>query len=273
MLINLTKVKLNVKFSPPILSDKTPIIFLHGFTGSSKDWEEITPDIDKDFYPIAIDLIGHGESESSKDIKDYSCASQIEQLLEVIKKITDDKIILAGYSMGGRLALSFAAKHQEMLKGLILESSSPGIKEDNLREERLKHDNKLAEFIENHSINEFVDYWMTLDLFKTQKRLSVEKLKSVREYKLKNDKIGLANSLRGFGIGEMPPLFDDLKNIKINSLLITGELDEKFCKVNSSMSLAIPNVKHHIIKNAGHNVHLEYPGEFVNVINYFLKEL
>ena len=89
----------------------------------------------------------------------------VEQTLELIKKFTKEKIILAGYSMGGRAALSFAVKHPEMLKGLILESASAGIKEKSLRSERVNSDEQLARYIEAHSLEEFVDFWMNIDLF------------------------------------------------------------------------------------------------------------
>ena len=94
-------------------------------------------------------------------------------------------VIIAGYSMGGRAALSFASKYPQMIKGLILESASAGIIEENLRKERTEQDEKLAEFIETHSIEEFVDYWMNISLFDSQKNLSKEKLEEIKKSKIK----------------------------------------------------------------------------------------
>ena len=70
----------------------------------------------------------------------------------------------------------------------------------------------------------------------------------------------------------MPPLFEDLKNIKIKTLLISGELDEKFSTISLNMSRLIPVSENVIIKGSGHNTHLEKPWEFVNKVNNFLKQ-
>ncbi len=272
MRIKLSETTINVEEYRKNLSSSNFIFLLHGFTGSSLDWNEIIPGIHNNYRVAAIDLIGHGKSDSPSDISLYTTESLVGQIYETIKKFTDDKIILAGYSMGGRAALSFAAKHPEMIKGLIIESSSPGIKEEKEKLERKKKDEKLASFIENHSIEEFVDYWMNIDLFKSQKNLTQEKLRTVRESKLVNNKIGLANSLRGFSQGIMPPLYNNLKNISTKTLLISGRLDPKYTNINSDLTKLFPDAVHAIIENAGHNTHLEKPSSFINVINNFLNE-
>ncbi len=55
----------------------------------------------------------------------------------------------------------------------------------------------------------------------------------------------------------MPPLHDKLHLIKCKTLLVTGELDTKFTQINSELVKSFPSAKHVVIKNAGHNVHLE----------------
>ncbi len=50
---------------------KTPLFLLHGFTGSSLDWNFIYKDLTKKVFPIAIDLIGHGNSDSPNELNYY----------------------------------------------------------------------------------------------------------------------------------------------------------------------------------------------------------
>lgn len=181
-------------------------------------------------------------------------------------------IILVGYSMGGRLALSFAKNYSHLLKGLILESASPGIENSNERIARIENDNKLIEMIKSQTVEEFIDYWMNQELFQTQKKLPVKKLEEIRKIKIENNnKTGLINSLLGFGTGQMDSLWNDLHQIKCRTLLITGELDEKYTIINRRMNELIDSSTHSIIKNAGHNVHLENPNDFVNLIFNFFK--
>ncbi|MFC2135088.1 alpha/beta fold hydrolase, partial [Bacteroidota bacterium] len=179
----------------------TPIIFLHGFTGSSEDWSFIFDKLPANYLPVAVDLIGHGKTESPNDIIHYSAVSQIEQLKKIIKILGFSQVILCGYSMGGRLALSFAVKYQELIDRLILESSTPGLKDESERMKRIESDNQIADLIETEGINNFISYWMNIHLFETLKKLPEKKFMKLVESKLTNSSTGLANSLRGFSTG------------------------------------------------------------------------
>ncbi len=249
---------------------QTPLFLLHGFTGSSLDWKFIYKDLTKKVFPIAVDLIGHGNSDSPNDINYYFTESQIEQLKIIVENFTHDKIFFLGYSMGGRAALSFALKYPQMIKGLILESTSAGIKSGKEKIERATKDKDLAEFIMNQTMEEFIDHWMNLPIFDTQKRFSNKKLDEIKNQKLDNNKIGLSNSLKGFSTGVMPDYYDKLKTFLPDTLLISGELDTKFTNLNVEMASLLPNSAHMVIKNSGHNTHLEEPKEFIKAVNSYL---
>ena len=266
--------KININAEVLSDSNKKFLFLLHGFTGSSEDWKEVAENFSKDYSIIAIDLIGHGKSSSPEDPVYYSPDDISAQLFQIIRSFTVQKAALLGYSMGGRAALNFAVRFPGQLSSLIIEGTSAGIRVEKERSERIIKDYELADFIEKNSIEAFVDYWMNLEIFSTQKRFSNTKLKQIRESKiLNNNTTGLANSLRGFSSGIMPPLYNKLKIIKVPTLLITGELDSKFTMLNEKMLPLFNNAKHVIIKNAGHNTHLEEPGRFVKSINQFLKVL
>lgn len=273
MLIKLSDINLNLEELRSSAGVSKSIIFIHGFSGSSNDWKFVPAKIKEGYNLYAVDLPGHGKSGSPEDIKAYRTSSLVNQLFSLLNFISGSEIILAGYSMGGRAALQLAVNFPGRLNGLILESASAGIAEDKARLERTEADEKLAHFIETHSIEEFADYWMGLDLFNTQKILGKEKLAAVKKAKLSNNKTGLANSLRGFGAGSMPPVFDSLKTIGIKTLLITGKLDVKFTGMNALMAALLLSADHKIITNAGHNVHLEQPDEFCGAVNAYIKKL
>lgn len=271
MIFEQSGLKFHIEFFNTVDNDKPVLLFLHGFTGSSEDWEPIVPQLNKNFSSAAIDIIGHGKSSSLSDPQFYTFDSLASQIKTIIEEVIKKKVIILGYSMGGRAALYFTVQHPTLVSALILESSTPGIKDDKLREERIKKDKEIAQFIESHSIEEFLDLWMDMELFNTQRRFSIEKRKQIKKSKLMNSRIGLANSLREFGTGKMPPLFDKLQTIKCKTLLITGELDTKFTDINREMIKLFSNAEHKIIKNAGHNTHLEEPVRFVEVVNRFLN--
>ena len=270
MFIKYSDILLNIE---TIINNEVPensVFFLHGFTGCAIDWLPVVPLLNKKFNYYLVDLVGHGKSSSPKENYYYCIDSIVNQLKEIILSCSNSKIVLVGYSMGGRIALNFALQNAALLNGLVLESSTWGISEETLRRERVQQDEILADFIENNPIEKFIDYWMNIDLFNSQKRFSIEMLGQIREQKLANNITGLANTLRYSGTGTMKPLYDNIKDILLKTLLITGELDSKFTDINEQMVNLFTNAEHKIIKNAGHNTHLEEPQRFIKEINKFL---
>ncbi len=272
MIVSSENISLNVELFSEINPENDTLIFLHGFTGSANDWLQTTKLIDKRFNKIAVDLIGHGKSDSPLNVEKYSPEKINEQLLNIINHFTDNKVIILGYSMGGRAALNFAINRPDKLKGIILESTSAGIEDPEERDIRVKSDEELADFIESNTIETFIDFWMNLEIFGTQKRFSNNLLNILRTEKLKNSSLGLANALRGFGTGRMPYLGDKLSSLNFPVLLITGELDSKFSQINKEIVKKFPSAKFQIVKNAGHNVQLEEREDFIEHTNKFLNQ-
>jgi 2-succinyl-6-hydroxy-2,4-cyclohexadiene-1-carboxylate synthase len=271
MFIKYSDIQLNIETIINNESSDDSVFFLHGFTGCAADWLPIVSSLNKRFNYYLVDLVGHGKSDSPNEVYNYFIDSVVNQIHEIIISLCSKKIVLAGYSMGGRIALNVALKNENLLKGLILESSSWGISDEYLREKRVIEDDELAEFIENNPIEKFIDYWINLELFDTQRRFSNEMRSQIREMKLENNKTGLANSLRYSGTGKMEPLNNSVKDIAIKTLLITGELDSKFTDINDDMVKYFTNAEHHIIRNAGHNTHLEEPQKFIEAVNNFIR--
>lgn len=249
-----------------------PILFLHGFTGSSPEWEFIFNKLPAGFLPLAIDIIGHGRSDSPENIEHYSAAAISSQIEDVIKSLQFRKLILCGYSMGGRAALSFYSNFPQYAAGLILESTTPGIEDEILRNNRIKSDELLALKIEEEGVEKFGNYWVNLPMFQGLKLMPEEEYLKLLKAKWRNNKTGLINSLIGFGTGSMPVLWDTIKRINIPSLLITGQYDDKFTAINERMNELIPGSRHIIARECGHNIHLEKPSEFINFVNNFLAD-
>ena len=266
-------VNINFEYFNSFDQKRNTVLMLHGFTGSLDDWREIHGSLNPNFNYIGIDLVGHGSSDSPTNIDKYSPQAPSKQINDFLINLSIEQVIICGYSMGGRAALSFAIDHPNKIMGLILESTTAGIESKKIRNERIKIDEELAVYIESHDIEEFVDLWMSKEIFNTQRRFSNEKLKNIRKKKTLNSKIGLANSLRGFGTGRMGYLGSKLNQINCPVMLITGKLDTKFTKINSVLKKKFPNAKHKIIKNAGNNTHIEEPGRFVSIINEFLLKM
>lgn len=248
------------------------LILLHGFTGSSATWRNLAAALSQRYYVIAVDLIGHGRTESPESPERYRMQEQVEDLHLLLQHLEAEKPFVLGYSMGGRIALSYTAAYPDEVSALILESSSPGLRTADERTARSEADEKLAERIENDGIEKFVDFWQEIPLFQTQKKLSSEQRLAVRKERLSQNPAGLANSLRGIGTGSQPSNWELLERLPIPVLLITGSLDEKFEKIAENMARMLPDAQHESVENAGHAIHVEKPLQFATMIKSYLEQ-
>lgn len=252
---------------------KIPILFLHGFTGNSRDWSFLYSSLNPMFFPIAIDLPGHGKTKVPNNTDNFSKESYTAIIHIVLDYFKISKVILIGYSMGGRTALTFATQNKEKVIGLILESSTAGIEDKRERAVRIETDRMLAEKILTDGINSFVNYWMDLPFFRSLKSLDENEYSEVVLEKKQNSLQGLANSLLGFSTGQMPSMWKQLDSLTIPTLLIAGSLDRKYVRINKEMTKLIPISKFEIMDDCGHNTHLENRKEFIILVNKFLSNL
>ncbi|MBE2278985.1 MAG: 2-succinyl-6-hydroxy-2,4-cyclohexadiene-1-carboxylate synthase [Ignavibacteriaceae bacterium] len=252
-------------------SAKNTIIFLHGFTGSSIDWEPIEQYFSQDTALIFLDLPGHGNSGTPEKSNFFEEKNLRDLIFRFFTLLELKKPYLCGYSMGGRLALSFALSYPHLLKGLILISSSPGINSKAERNKRIKADNKIVEILINDGIASFTDNWLNLSLFSGLKNLKEPDFLAYRNRKLKNDTIGLIRCITGFGQGKTKNKWGRIKNIKIPLLVLTGSLDKKYCDISRQMKLRNKNIVTDVIEGASHSVHIEKPEITATSIINFLK--
>lgn len=242
------------------------LVLLHGFTGSTKTWENVIAQLPNDIRIIAVDLIGHGQSAAPETVGPYVMDAQIELLEALFDQLQLQQFDLLGYSMGGRVALSYVVRYSDRVQRLLLESASPGLALKEEREARKLADDALAEKILQNGIASFVEKWENIPLFATQKKLPLNVQQEIREERLMQREIGLANSLRGMGTGIMPALWDKLTNVNLPVTLITGALDEKFVKLNEQMLTCFSKAKHLTIPAVGHAIHVENPTKFATIV-------
>lgn len=248
-----------------------PLVLLHGFTGSSANWQPLQQALSSDRTTIAIDLLGHGETDTPADPARYAMEPAARDLADLLDQIAPGPIDLLGYSMGGRLALYVATAYPNRIRRLILESASPGLADATARQARIASDEALADRIEAEGIAAFVTHWEQVPLFASQSKLSATTRERLRAQRLRNREQGLANSLRGMGTGAQPSLWDALPFFDKPTFLLTGALDTKFCAIAEQMVAQLPQAHHHTMPDVGHTIHLEALVLFHDSVAKFLN--
>jgi len=247
----------------------SPIVLLHGFTGSARAWDEVAPHLRA--RVIRVDLIGHGQSPSPPDPGLYTLDHATRDLTEVLDRLGLERVDLLGYSMGGRVALHFAVHAQHRLRRLILESASPGIEDAAERARRVASDDALAERILRDGLPAFVEEWEQQPLLRPAAHVSQTARARQHELRLQNDPLGLANSLRGMGTGQQEPLWSQLPSLDVPAHLVVGQNDTRYCAVAERMRSTLPRATLEVVPEAGHTVHADQPAAFVKVVQCALS--
>jgi 2-succinyl-6-hydroxy-2,4-cyclohexadiene-1-carboxylate synthase len=251
-----------------------PVLLLHGFAGCISAWGEAVHEALRTRNRlVAVDLLGHGDSDKPIASQRYALDNTVCDLCEVLDQLSIERAVWVGYSMGGRIALGGAVRRPDRVSALVLEGASPGIGDEDGRRGRAASDDALARTLEAQGIERFVERWLDQPMFRTQKRLGPERLDRMRELRLRNIPRALAACLRGLGTGMQPSFWEQLAEVGAPALLVAGELDEKFKRIGETMQRALPRARLEIISEAGHTTHLEQPEAFVSVVQGFLEKL
>ncbi len=102
------------------------VIMLHGYAETSEAWSDTAQDLAREFRVIAIDQRGHGQSARATD-RDYTRATQMEDLESIIEGLGQRSVTLIGHSMGGANAICYAAEHPEMVTALVVVETAPEV--------------------------------------------------------------------------------------------------------------------------------------------------
>ena len=237
--------------------------------GSLDDWQAATASIGDQAFALSVDLPGHGASLELPP-EAYTIAGAARAVVGVLDETGVRQATIAGYSMGGRLALYLALRYPERLTGLFLESASPGLRSEEERIARRAADEEKARRLESEDFETFLRDWYRQPLFASLAR-DEEVLRRAVVGRLRNDPVELARSLRGMGTGVQPSLWEDLVGLRVPTIAVAGELDEKFVGITSRMSTINPRIRTAIVPGAGHNAHAEAPGPCSALLRNFLK--
>jgi 2-succinyl-6-hydroxy-2,4-cyclohexadiene-1-carboxylate synthase len=231
-----------------------PIVLLHGFSGTARAWDRVVSQLDRERYrPLAVDLRGHGTAAARRPLTFEDCVRDIADQ-------APPRFVLAGYSMGGRLALSLALGHPDRVDRLVLVSATAGIAGPRERADRRRDDEALASQIEAEGMEAFARRWAAQPLFSGQ---APDVAAEAHADRMRNQSEGLAAALRGLGTGVMESLWDRLGELAMPVTVLAGERDERYCAIGRRLAASVQRGTLVVVPGAGHAVHLEAPSAVI----------
>jgi len=99
------------------------IVLLHGYLETGEVWYPLEKMLAANHRVLSVDLPGHGGSEVTGE--PHTVEYMADAVRAVIKEAGEEKVLLAGHSLGGYVALAFAEKYPELLSGYVLFHSHP----------------------------------------------------------------------------------------------------------------------------------------------------
>ena len=239
-----------------------PLIILHGFFASSRNWRNIAEKLSSQYHVYLLDLRNHGRSPAH-EIMDYlSMTADVLQFMDTHRIFAP---IVMGHSMGGKIAMWLALNYPKRLGKLVVVDIAP------------------KSYL--HSFDNTIQALIDLPLAEIQNRKQAEILLSrdipeqhYRQFLLQNLilkegrycwRIRLDIFMRTAANIVAFPEIDNLVAYKGATLFVVGS-DSEYVGLADTFRL-FPNAKRKVIAQAGHWLHVQQPEVFTEVVENFLQ--
>jgi pimeloyl-ACP methyl ester carboxylesterase len=241
----------------------TAIVLLHGFLENQTMWRHFIPEFSKKNRVIAIDLLGHGNTECLGYV--HSMEENAVMVREILRNLRIRKAILVGHSMGGYVALAFAECYPEIIKGLVLLNSTSRADSD---ERKLNRDRAIKMVKKDYT--SFVRLSIA-NLFSEENRdILLDEIEEVKVEALKTPLQGIIASLEGMKIRKDREVLLHFSNY--SKLLLLGKKDGVL-NYNENCSQTINTDVELLTFSDGHMSHIENKTELMIVLLAFFNRV
>jgi pimeloyl-ACP methyl ester carboxylesterase len=251
-------------------ADAPPVVLLHGITGHARVWDHLAERLVPGRRVLALDQRGHGDSDPAPD-DDYRVATMADDVAAFAGSLELHRFALLGHSMGGRIAIQYAAAHAGRLERLIIVDIGPDIELAGLQRvrdmmakspERIESEEWAVEYIRR--ANPLQD----VDLLRQRVHHGLKRLPD-GELTWKYAK-GLRDMMRA-GQRDAVDLWEPLARIPCSTLVVRGaESDILSPEVAKKMTERLPDGRLVEIPGAAHTVPADRPDDFVRHVRAFL---
>ncbi len=242
-----------------------PIILLHGFPHNRSLWADQLFGLCDRCRVIAPDLRGFGESTSGPPWSMESFAGDVAELME---RLSIEKAVIAGLSMGGYVAFEFFRRYRDRVHSLVLADTRAGADSDETRAKR----RDLQTLARSGGAAAVADAQITGMVGATTRDTRPDIVQRVHTMLAAAPLEGIVGALEAMmNRRDSTPL---LLEIDVPVLIVVGEEDALTpVKESRAMHAAIPGSTLAVIPDAGHVSNIERPIEFNSAMRNFLASV
>jgi pimeloyl-ACP methyl ester carboxylesterase len=238
-----------------------PLVFIHGFPFSRDCWQPQVDGLSSSYRVIAPNLPGFGGRQGAAGAATMDAFA--DDVASLLADLDTGPVVLAGHSMGGYVALAFARRHADLLRGLVLIATRSGPDSPEVAAGR----RAAAEKVSASGIDAMVDGMVPKMLAPVHR--NPESLAALREFMMSSSRDGVIGAL--LGMANRPDSTPGLAGISIPTLVVTGADDEVIAPAESeALAAAIPGARLRVLPDAGHMVAWEQPEAFARELRDWL---
>lgn len=244
-----------------------PLVALHGFPLHRGMWtNQVAPWTAAGHRLILPDLPGHGESAASKGPATMELCS--DRVLGLLDRLKIQKVVLAGFSLGGYVALDFTRRHPERVMGLVLVDTRAEADTEEARKKRFD----TAAAVRSRGMAVLEEAMVPKFFTEATRRQRPALVKDVVGMIHKMTPEAAAHALEG--MAARPDQRSLLPTILVPTLIVVGEKDELTPPAASeAMAHSIPGARLERIEDAAHLTPMEAPARFNGITTAFLASL
>lgn len=240
-----------------------PLVLLHGYCGSHRYWDEVTPLLAERYRVITPDLRGHGDSPASEEGV-YSMESLAENTLRLLDRLGIERAFLIGHSLGGYATLAFADQYPDRLLGFGLVHSTSYPDGDAAKANR----DKAVATIREAGVATFVN-GLVPKLFAPEHRNEhAGPMPKALEIGYGTSPLGAVGC--ALGMRDRPDRTAVLKQTDLPILLLAGEKDEVIPE-ERRFPASGANVTQVTLAGVGHMSMMENPSALADAIATFVQ--
>jgi proline-specific peptidase len=263
---------------------KLPVLYLHGGPGATHDYiESFEAMAETGRRAIFYDQLGCGKSDLPDDTSLWTVETFVEEVGVVREALGLDRLHILGHSWGGMLAMAYALTQPSGVESMIVASSPSSIPQWVAEANRLRAElpEDLQATLEKHEeAGTFSDpeYEEACMVFYKRHLCRLDEWPDyvLRSFQFIEEHGVVYNTMNGpsefhvIGTIKDWDITDRLGEIRIPTLVITGEFDEATPAINRTVSEGIPGAESVIYPGTSHCAHVEDPEGYMRVIDDFL---
>lgn len=243
-----------------------PIIFLHGYPFDKTMWELQLKFLKSTYRLIACDIRGFGKSTDGESALSIDLFT--DDLIKFMNKLSIDKAIICGLSMGGYIALNAMKRFPDRFEALILCDTQCIADTPEIKEKRYK----TIDNIKASGVTHFNEGFIKSVFHKDSLTDRIELVDQIRSIVFSNSQHSIVQGL--LALANRSETCSMLSKISIPTLIMCGREDEVTPLVQSEfMNKHITGSVLRVIENAGHVSNLEQPNEFNIHLREFLTSV